>query len=140
MLRGVELYRGKPICYSLGNFIFTLETISAFPIEVYEQQGMPSTATTSDFYDRVTGYATESRFWESVIARFEFDDGSLTKSEFVPVTLGGELVRSQRGCPSIAIGSDGESILARLSELSKPFGTDLHIKRTGDRVAASFDK
>jgi len=75
MLRGMELYQGRPICYSLGNFIFTLETIASFPVEVYEGQGMPARSTAADLYDRITGYQAESRFWETVVARFTFDDG-----------------------------------------------------------------
>ena len=38
-LGGVELYRNRPICYYLGNFIFTLETIDSFPLEAYERYG-----------------------------------------------------------------------------------------------------
>ncbi|MEN0137794.1 MAG: CapA family protein, partial [Rhodococcus sp. (in: high G+C Gram-positive bacteria)] len=55
VLRGVELYRNRPICYSLGNFIFTLETVESFPLEVYEQQQMPPKSSPADLYDRLTG-------------------------------------------------------------------------------------
>ena len=123
MLRGIELYHGRPICYSLGNFIFTLETIDSFPAEIYEQQGMPANATAADLYDRLTGYKAEQRFWESVVVRFSFEGDELTDSEIVPITLGNEHPRSRRGCPVLANESDGERILANLDALSREFGT-----------------
>ena len=85
MLRGIEIYQGRPICYSLGNFIFNLETISAFPIEVYEQQGLPPTSTAADLYDAVTGYAAQPLFWDSVVPQFTFADGELIDAALHPV-------------------------------------------------------
>jgi poly-gamma-glutamate synthesis protein (capsule biosynthesis protein) len=135
MLRGVELYQGRPICYSLGNFIFNLEAIPAFPAEVYIQQGMPADSTTADLYDRVTGYVDEPRFWETVLPRFTFEDGTLASAELHPVTLGRELPRSQRGCPVLATEDDGAGILERLDRLSAPFDTAIEAeRREGRRV------
>jgi len=133
MLRGVELYNGRPICYSLGNFIFNLEVMSAFPIEVYEQQGMPLSSTTADLFDVVTGYAAEPRFWESVVARFFYENGVLASTELHPITLGRSEPRSRRGCPSLANADDAVRILRRLNDLSAPFGARVKIERSGDR-------
>ena len=133
MLRGVELYDGRPICYSLGNFIFNLEAISAFPLEVYEQQGMPLSSTSADLYDRVTGYAKEPRFWESIVARFVYEDGALAATELHPITLGPNEPRSRRGCPSLAAADDALRILERLNSLSAPFGAKVDIERIGER-------
>ncbi|MER7877181.1 CapA family protein [Streptomyces solisilvae] len=142
MLRGMELYRNRPICYSLGNFIFTLETMASFPLEVYEQQDMPLNSTAADLYDRVTGYATERRFWESVVAQFDFDDdGGLAGCELVPVTSGFGLPRSQRGCPLQADENDSLRILEHLDGLSRPFDTRIervkHDGRTAGRLVAT---
>ncbi|WP_067678931.1 CapA family protein [Nocardia miyunensis] len=135
MLRGIELYRNRPICYSLGNFIFNLETIGSFPLEVYEQQGMPLDSTAADLYDRVTGYATERRFWESVLAQFDFDyNGDLAACELIPVTSGFGLPRWQRGCPVVADENDSLRILEHLDELSRPFGTRIERVKQDDRT------
>ncbi|MGK3203152.1 CapA family protein [Amycolatopsis sp. MEPSY49] len=134
-LRGMELYRDRPICYSLGNFLFSLETIASFPVEVYEQVGMPPGSTTADLYDRITGYATHQRFWETVVPRFEFSgSGDLLATELVPVTLGFGLPRSRRGLPVLAGAAAGREILARLDELSKPFGARVETATTADGV------
>jgi poly-gamma-glutamate capsule biosynthesis protein CapA/YwtB (metallophosphatase superfamily) len=132
MLRGMELYRGRPICYSLGNFIFTLETIDSFPVEVYEQQGMPLDSTAADLYDRVTGYKDEPRFWQTVLAEFVFDEGVLVDSELRPVTMRSDLPRSRRGRPELAEAATGEAILNRLDGLSAPFGTGVQIEHAAD--------
>jgi hypothetical protein len=135
MLRGMELYRNRPICYSLGNFIFTLETIASFPVEVYEQQGMPLNSTAADLYDRVTGYATERRFWETVAAQFDFDErGDLAACELVPVTAGYGLPRSQRGVPVLADDGDSLAILERLDSLSQPYGSRIELVKTDGRT------
>lgn len=133
MLRGVELYAGRPICYSLGNFIFNVETFSSFPLEVYEQQGMPLTSTPADLFDVVTGYGKQPLFWESVVARFSYENGVLADSELFPITLGRELPRSRRGCPKLASAEDGVRILTHLDELSKPFNTGIEIIKQGDK-------
>jgi poly-gamma-glutamate synthesis protein (capsule biosynthesis protein) len=138
MLRGVELYEGRPICYSLGNFIFNVETFSAFPLEVYEQQSMPLTSTSADLFDVVNGYGKQPLFWESVVPRFTYEDGVLVDSEFYPITLGREAPRSRRGCPQLASAVDGARILARLNELSKPFGASIDVRPDGGRYVGKL--
>jgi len=138
MLRGVELYRGRPICYSLGNFVFNLETIASFPVEVYLQQGMDAASSPADLYDHVTGYQAEPRFWESVATSFVYENGELRSATLHPVTLGREKPRSRRGCPVLAADPDATRILERLGELSAPFGTEIKISRAGERLAGNL--
>lgn len=134
MLRGIELYRNRPICYSLGNFIFTLETLDSLPIEVYEQVGLDRTSNVSEFYDRITGYAERQAFWETVLPRLRFEDGEFVGAEIIPVSLGYGRDRGQRGCPEIAADSLGESIIERLASLSEPFDTPIAIERSESGV------
>ena len=140
MLRGVELYRNRPICYSLGNFIFNLEATAAFPLEVYEQQGMPLSSTTADLYDAVTGYQKQALFWESVVPRFTFSNGELAASELHPIAMGAHLPRSRRGTPMLADAEHGKRILTRLDGLSRPFGTAVEIGTRGERCVGRMAK
>lgn len=138
MLRGMELYRGKPICYSLGNFIFQLETLESLPVEVYQQVGLPATATVADFYDQVDGYATRKEFWQSVVPRFAFDGGELVGSQLFPITMGFGQPRSRRGCPVLAPETEGREILGHLSTLSKEFDTLVEITSTATGVVGEL--
>lgn len=45
VLRGIEIYRDKPIFYSLGNFIAQNETIKHLPSDIYEKLKLPRDAT-----------------------------------------------------------------------------------------------
>ena len=40
VLRGIEIYKGKPIFYSLSNFIFQNETVLRMPEDSYEQYSL----------------------------------------------------------------------------------------------------
>src|SRR5256885_9943884 len=44
VVRGIEIYKGKPILYGLGNFIFENETLLRQPPENYEPLGMKLTS------------------------------------------------------------------------------------------------
>ena len=52
VLRGIEIYKGKPILYSLGDFIFQNETLLRLPSENYETYGLGAGAHVADFNDR----------------------------------------------------------------------------------------
>jgi poly-gamma-glutamate capsule biosynthesis protein CapA/YwtB (metallophosphatase superfamily) len=97
-LHGIEIYRGRPIFYGLGNLIF-------------------QTATAEGHYDDAV--------WQSVVAECRFDGGSFRAMSLTPVRLdergGGDL--AARGRPSIARAAEAAAILDRLAELSRPFGT-----------------
>src|SRR5262245_40659615 len=73
VLRGVEIYKGKPIFYSLANFIFENETLLRQPPENYEPLGMPPGSGVGEFNDRrsnndTTGFPADQYIWESVVA------------------------------------------------------------------------
>ena len=49
---GIEVYKGRPIFYSLGNFIFQNDTVEVFPSESYGRFGLTHEATPADFSRR----------------------------------------------------------------------------------------
>jgi len=113
LLHGMEIYRGKPIFYDLGNFIYNLPpelTVIEEPIN-----------------------------WESVVAYVEFQGRSLRSITLQPIFLNnvGEGVPDPhnrytnnqfldtRGLPAPAKGLKASYILQRMAEASKPFGTEM---------------
>jgi len=137
VLRGIEIYKGKPIFYSLANFIFENETMPFQPNESYQAQDLPLTASVADFYDArskndTRGFPPDRPIWESVVAEVVFNsDRKLEEIVLRPITLGFGEPRSRRGIPRPASGELGREILKRAAKLSAPFGTIVEI--SGDR-------
>jgi len=121
LLRGLELYRGRPIFYSLGNFIFQNEVLQRQPADFYERLGLPQTATPADLFDARSaggGFVADPRYWETVVPLCRFDGGALAEIRLYPATLGYGLPRPQRGSPVLAAGEAGRAIIERVAHLS----------------------
>jgi poly-gamma-glutamate synthesis protein (capsule biosynthesis protein) len=127
VLRGIEVYKGKPIFYSLGDFMFQPETVPFQPGDNYRRYGLGSDAVAPDFFDarqRTGGFPANPLVWESVVALVRMREGRLTGIELHPVTLGHGLERPQRGRPVLATGTPlGDKIIGDLQEFSGAFGT-----------------
>ena len=129
-LRGIEIYKEKPIFYSLGNFIFETETVRVQPADAYENANMPNTTTVGSYIDMrshngTTGYIVQENIWRSVMAGFGIENGRIQDNRLYPNSLQMERPRSQIGVPSIA---PDESVLHYLAELSLPFGTKITVE------------
>ena len=132
-LRGIEIYKGRPIFYSLGNFIFQNETIDPLAADMRERYGVPHNALAKEIYDKrfrvdengipQTGFPTGSEWYESVVAVSTFEGEEIVELRLYPVELSWKSPRSRRGTPRLAPESVGREIIARLAELSEPFGT-----------------
>lgn len=130
LLRPVEIYNGKPIFYSLGDFILNNENIPYSPEDYYTAKQMTSDDTMHDLFKKrsanfTRGLQTDRKMFESVIPRWEMDEnGKLVKLELLAIELGFGLPRSRGGMPAPA---KDDSILRRLAEMSAPYGTKMEI-------------
>lgn len=133
MLRGIEIYKGKPIFYSLGDFIFQNETLLRYPVDNFEAFKMESGSQPSDFnkarYDNdKKGFPTMKKVWESVVAVPVWEGKKLISIELFPIALGYGKPRIERGRPILADSGLGDEILNDIKRLSEPFGTNVEIK------------
>ena len=128
VLRGIEIYKNKPIFYSLGNFIFTAESMRQIPQEIYDTCGI-SGEDPSDFFDRAMKGFTDDIYWQSVIAQAVFIHGELSELKLHPIDLQPSLSRAERGMPIRAEATQSRVILDRLTTLSEPFGTKIAQER-----------
>ncbi|MBR0665806.1 CapA family protein [Roseomonas hellenica] len=136
LLRGMEIHKGKPIFYSLGNFIGQNELVPRIPADSYERFRASPMMTPGQVYRQRTagdtkGFPADRRFWESVMPVCRFDGADLVGMEIHPVSLGLGEAAHRRGRPRLAAGEEGAGILQRFAALSEPFGTRLRID--GDR-------
>lgn len=132
--RGIEIYKDRPIMYSLGNFIFQNDTVRWQPSYNYETVKLDAEATPADFYDARSdhdkrGFPADALYWESVVARCEFKRESLHAITLHPIDMGHGKKRSQRGRPLLASAEVSQRALNRIKRLSKPLGADIRIER-----------
>lgn len=133
VLRGIEIYKGKPILYSLGNFVFQNETLLRLPHENYEPYDIGPDAHVADFNDArydhdKRGFPAKPEYWESVIAVPAWKEGKLIELKLYPITLGHGQPRTVRGRPMLADRRLGEKIIEDLKRLSEPFGTTIEFE------------
>jgi poly-gamma-glutamate capsule biosynthesis protein CapA/YwtB (metallophosphatase superfamily) len=133
VLRGIEVYKGKPIFYSLGNFIYQNQTLLRLPYENYEHYKLGSNAHVADFNDARYDFGRKGRpvnpeIWKSVIAVPCWRGKELTEIKLYPVSLGFGKFRTKRGRPMFADPDLSKEIIEDLNHLSKPFGTIIDLR------------
>jgi poly-gamma-glutamate capsule biosynthesis protein CapA/YwtB (metallophosphatase superfamily) len=133
VLRGIEMYKGKPILYSLGDFIFQNETVLRLPSENYEPFNLGADAGVADFNDRrydndKAGFPADREIWESVVAMPRWQGKRLVELALHPISLGFGKPRTERGRPLLADAATGRKILDDLVQRSAPFGTRIVIR------------
>ena len=132
-LRGIEIYKNRPIFYSLGNFIFQNETVPWLPEEAYRRFNLGADQTPGDYLDTRSGggsraFAGDPVFWQSAVPVCNFRNGLLKEVLLYPIDMGFQKPVGQRGRPVLAEGAVAERTLKWLQEVSKPFGTEIGIK------------
>ena len=130
---GVEIYKRKPIFYSVGNFVFQNETVEFFPADAYERFDLDLRATPSDFLDARTaggkkGHPAEPAYWENMFAICEFAERKLKEIRIYPIDQGFGRPRPQRGRPLLAEGEVAKRVLDRVARLSKRYGTEVAVR------------
>lgn len=130
--KGIEIYQGKPIFYSIGDFVLQNDTVLLQPAAAYTRYGLDWEATPADFYDARSGKQTRGQDvelvnWQSIVAITKWEAGQLRTVELHPIDLGMGLPMGQRGRPVLAQGAAAQEILKRFQRMSKPFGTTIEI-------------
>ncbi|MEO6103596.1 MAG: CapA family protein, partial [Pseudoxanthomonas sp.] len=131
MLRGMEIYKGKPIMYSLGDFIFENDLVSFQPADNYSKTSLANDHLPGDYYSARTdnekkGFPADRRYWQSVIAEAVFakGDNRLKALRLHPISLGWyDGKRSTRGQPAPAPKKEADEIFEDIKRNSAPFGT-----------------
>lgn len=130
LLRGMEIYRNRPIFYSLGNFIGQNELVERLPAESFSANRLPSELTPHRLYksrsnNDAKGFPAEPRFWETVMPVCEIEHGRVRAIDVHAVSLGLGPAAHRRGVPFLAARHEADRILERFAALSAPFGTVL---------------
>ena len=133
VLRGVEIYKGKPILYSLANFVFQNETLLRMPVDSYEEYSLGDAAQAADYldarYDKDRrSFPADREYWDSVVATTKWEGRKLDELQLHPITLGYQTSRADRGRPKLASGADAARILEMMTTRSKALGATVVVK------------
>lgn len=149
-IRGIDIYKGKPLLYSLGNFCFMDNSMKLMPADKWESREWlaaeafvgpkgitnPRLTTAAEFLEwkRVVGIFSEPVWFESVVAECHFNAGGTLREMLLhPIELGFNGRDAERGIPRLAVDTpendaQARRILERLRELSAEFGTVIEIE------------
>jgi poly-gamma-glutamate synthesis protein (capsule biosynthesis protein) len=120
LLHGVEIYKGKPIFYDLGNFIYNLPPWLAY---IHEPMNFESAVA----YLQYQGKQLQSISFRPIVMNYIGEGQPEVHDEYV----NNQFIQT-RGLPSPATGARAGYIMQRLADASKPFGTTIEVK--GDRA------
>jgi poly-gamma-glutamate synthesis protein (capsule biosynthesis protein) len=150
--RGIEIYKNKPIFYSIGNFSLQSTLIRRQPQDLFEPWGLDVLASAPDLYEKREEpgrhFFDTDYSWESMLVSTSFDreNGKLSQLKLYPITLGlWEMnkeadtdiwakwkplkeLRTKLGRPKLADKELGKKIIDRVARMSRPYGTEIEHK------------
>ncbi len=126
-LKAVEIYKGKPIFYSLGNFIFQSDMVFCMPDDFREKYHMPYGLTAQEqIAERAKlgngGLHTDVNNFRSLMPFMTFEDGKLEKVVLYPIRLD-----MHTGLPALADEGETKIIYDYLCDRNEQFGTRIEI-------------
>ena len=140
-LKGIAFRKGRPIFYSLGDFVFQNNVVPLAPPDFCEQYGVPidSDAKTA-FNARSKGgkvglHAFRENFL-SIVPKIELENG-VARVTMLPIELHFGCDWSVNGLPRPANAEATEVIAKTLKRLSAPFGTSVVLRKDGILEAKS---
>lgn len=127
-LKAVEIYKDKPIFYSLGNFIFQSDMVFCMPDDFREKYKMPHGLTAREQIAQRAklgngGLHTDVNNFRSLMPIMIFEDRRLKKLTLYPLRLD-----MHTGFPALADDAETKIIYNYLCDRNKQFGTVIEIK------------
>lgn len=120
VLRGIEIYKGKPIFFSLSDFIYQYRTPDRIPVDlIHQRDGEIERPANVSVWDRRDAPQT----FEGVMLRLTINGEKLKRIELIPVTIDDE--GPLYGVPRLAGEKRGSEIITALRKLSLPADTKI---------------
>jgi poly-gamma-glutamate synthesis protein (capsule biosynthesis protein) len=124
ILRGIEIYKGKPIFYDLGEFFREWD----WSCDCNVSANGDLTQAENVVRGLEARGVVEPINYESAVALSRFDKGQLQDVRIYPIWARQDAPISRRGLPMLAPPAMAQKILQRLQKLSAPFGTQIAIE------------
>ena len=131
--KGIEIYRGKPIFYGVGNLLLQNDTVVSQPQDAYARFGLDPSTTPGEFYEMrskggTIGQDIRPVSWQSILPICRWEARELKSIELHPLDLGIGLPLGQRGRPVIAEGDVADAVIGRMQKISEQFGTKIEYR------------
>jgi len=137
-VKGVEIYDGKPIFYSIANFCFRATDLDYYPLEWYEKYKLDKSLTIREAENvrskgGTIGLLTQAYNFRAIAPLIEWDDaGSAVKIAALPIGLGfHEPMDGTKGFPRIGDAEDTAALLGALTKTCAPYGTRVTLGEDG---------
>lgn len=133
-VKAIEIYRGKPIFYSIANFIFQVDRMEYVPLDYYEKFGISPDKTIQEAeairsQNGTRGLETEDKYYKGLMPLLEFEGGSLKKVSIKPIELGFYAEdKVYKGMPHEADEATTRAVFETLQDLSEEYGTRLRLE------------
>jgi len=93
ILRGIEIYKGKPIFYSLGSFIMEDLIVEPESSTMYEKHNLGLEELSAAAHNARSDFGRKDElawplYWQTVVAHVLFHDGRPSEITLTPATLG----------------------------------------------------
>ncbi|MDD6796065.1 MAG: CapA family protein [Clostridiaceae bacterium] len=127
-LKPIEIYKDKPIFYSLGNFVFQLHKIKTLPDDFWDKYNYPKELSVIEAINirnknGTIGLERDELNYLSVIPFFEYNDDKVCNLYLVPLELGFDCGNEFKGLPTIASKEKAQFITNYLNKISADYGT-----------------
>lgn len=132
-IKAIELYKGKPIFYSIANFIFQVDKMVQVPLDHYEKFRIDPEKTIEEAEwirsrGGTRGLETQFKNYKGLMPLLEYEKGELVRVEIKPVELGFYGDPAYKGLPREADPEVTREIYETLCRLSLPYGTRLTLR------------
>ena len=129
LLRGIEIYKGKPIFYGLASFVFAGRPAGLSAGGEPRLLSTPLyTGPPGDLSVRpIEGSDKPLTMWESIFATTTWKDGKLAEIRIYPIDLNAA-GNKPKGVPAVASPELAKKILEEVRRVSAPFGTRVQIE------------
>ena len=124
VLRGIEIYKDKPIFYSIGNFVYHWKTPEKIPPILWERHDETHTGVVGSD-PRLKGIDVREEC-ETVLVRFTIRDKNIHQIELIPVITDDR--GPHMGDPRLVNDKRGREIIEVLQKLSQAYGTKISFK------------
>ncbi|WP_029468675.1 CapA family protein [Blautia producta] len=136
-MKPIEIYHGKPIFYSLGNFIFQTHLVDKLPSDFWDKYQFKKELSLKDalekkFHGGKVGLIVDRNNYISCIPLIEFEGDVITQIVLKPIELCFDGPELMKGLPRAASMEIGKQLQIYLQDISSCYGTKLYME--GDLI------